>query len=71
MDGWMDGWIYCYHRQHNTMMSQTYVQKVKKCPGIQSLRFEKTHCLKHVLKGNYLFPTWFCILQYNSAQKGI
>ena len=65
--GWMDGWIYYYHRQHNTMMSRNsvliLVQKVKKCPGIQSLLFKKVHCLKHVLNcvGNYLFPTWFYI----------
>ena len=64
---WMDGWIYYYHRQHNTMMSRNsvliLVQKVKKCPGIQSLLFKKVHCLKHVLNcvGNYLFPTWFYI----------
>ena len=63
----MDGCIYNYHRQHNTMMSRNSVliliQKVKKCPGIQSLLFKKVHCLKHVLNcvGNYLFPTWFYI----------
>ena len=49
-----DGWIYYYHRQHNTMMSMIsqnsvliLVQKVKKCQGIQSLLFKKVYHSKH------------------------
>ena len=45
------------------------VQKVKKCPGIQSLLFKKVHCLKHVLNcvGNYLFPNMICTSSFLSV----
>ena len=71
----MDGCIYNYHRQHNTMMSRNSVliliQKVKKCPGIQSLLFNLVHCLKQVLNyvRNYLFPTLIYIFNSTIAPR--
>ena len=71
----MDGCIYNYHRQHNTMMSRNSVliliQKVKKCPGIQSLLFNLVHCIKQVLNcvRNYLFPTLFYIFNSTIAPR--
>ena len=77
----MDGWIYYYHRQHKTMVSQNSVlilvqtKKYKKCPGWKGKQhLSKIVCyLTHGLSGagSYLFPTWFGVSLYESGHVDI